>query len=70
MGQEWINPKYAQVVADLRQRQAEAPEEQCTSCRGAGTHFEPAPDGAAQVTCRPCGGSGAQQAGFRMFVTS
>jgi DnaJ-class molecular chaperone len=58
---EWINPRYAQVVAQLRQRQAAAPRERCRPCAGTGT--------ASGAACRPCQGTGAAPAAVRMFVT-
>lgn len=47
---EWINPKYAHVVATLRQRQADAPAEQCNGCEGRGEQFLPQPHGGEHVT--------------------
>ncbi|MEU1625256.1 hypothetical protein ABZ746_07965 [Streptomyces sp. NPDC020096] len=66
---EWINPKYAQVVEDLRQRQAAAPATQCARCQGRGTVLLPATHGGTRVKCPPCEGKGSQPDGFRMFVT-
>lgn len=58
---DWINPRYADVMAGLRQRQATAPHEKCRRCRGDG-QFAAGP-------CRPCQGTGAAPVAVRMFVT-
>lgn len=63
---EWIDPKYASVVADLRQRQAAEPEQQCRRCRGTGI----LPSNDEQVSCPPCSGTGARPPGVRMFITT
>jgi len=67
---EWINPEYAHVVAALRQRQTDAPAQQCNGCEGRGERIFPQPYGAERVTCRRCNGSGSQTAGFRSFIMS
>jgi hypothetical protein len=59
---EWINPKYAHVVAERRQRQADAPAQPCRCAS------EPAD--ASSVPCRVCNGSGVRSAGFRSFITT
>lgn len=62
MATEWINPKYARVMADLRLRQATAPRARCPRCTGSGE--------AAGAVCPPCSGTGAAPAAVRMFVTT
>lgn len=61
MATEWINPRYAGVMADLRLRQATAPRSKCPRCTGSGE--------ASGASCRPCGGTGVAPAAVRMFVT-
>jgi hypothetical protein len=60
---EWINPKYADAVAVIRQRQADAPAQQCGCMR-----IEPA--GTSNGTCPACNGAGVRPAGFRSFITT
>jgi hypothetical protein len=58
---EWINPKYADAVAAIRQRQADAPAQQCVCMR-----LERV--GTSNGTCRACNGEGVRPAGFRSFI--
>lgn len=66
MATEWINPRYADVMAGLRRRQAAAPREVCTRCKGAGSRPVP---GGGLVACTRCTGAGRIVGGVRMFVT-
>lgn len=62
MATEWINPKYAGLMADLRLRQATAPRARCPRCEGAGQ--------VAAGPCPPCRGTGDAPPAVRMFVTT
>jgi DnaJ-class molecular chaperone len=58
---EWINPKYVDVMAGLRERQATAPREKCGRCTGTGS--------VRAGSCPPCQGTGVAPAAVRMFIT-
>lgn len=67
---EWIDPKYADVVANLRAQQAARPQEQCIGCDGQGEKVLPEAFGATRVQCRACNGTGRRPAGVRSFIMS
>jgi DnaJ-class molecular chaperone len=65
---EWINPRYAGVVANLKARQDAQPDEVCPGCDGRGKKFVPDGLDSSPVKCRACGGAGRRPAGARSFL--
>ncbi|MEU6174364.1 hypothetical protein ABZ832_20895 [Streptantibioticus parmotrematis] len=66
---EWINPKYASVVAHVRRAQAALPKQRCTSCGGRGEKLLPEARGASRSKCPGCEGKGERPALVRGWTT-
>lgn len=63
MPEEWINPKYADLMAKFRAESTAREEEgsmaNCQNCGGTGRHIYVDSDGKTKsINCMGCGGSG------------
>ncbi|MBY8885164.1 hypothetical protein K7472_09945 [Streptomyces sp. PTM05] len=65
---EWINPKYAELVAHVQRAQAALPKQHCSMCDGRGERLVPEMSGASRVKCTGCEGRGTRPAHVRSWT--